>query len=414
MKIRNLVVGAIVLFFMAGCSDDDDTIDKSLVDVSVKMPEDLQDKNPFLETATFTFENVNTGEKLVREVAYVPQTFFDVEDGLYNISVEGNVGYEAISADGEQVVKSTKVRAKEDNIEVVGGNFDIELSFFMFTVSEGFVISEIFFASTQTPEGKLYNAGDKYFELYNNSDKLLYADGLCIAGTELQTVDMMNEYTPDIRPDAVPVRSVYMIPGAGQDYPVQPGEALLISDIAIDHRANNSNSFDLSKSNFEWFDGADVDTDVPEVTNMIKMISSLESPWGLHDRGYYSYILFRFDKATTPEQFTEDYAYHYEYKLVFGDFQMWMDFDAWKVPNDLIIDAVGCSTISEYQWLAMSPSLDISYTYSGDSNAARYGHSVKRKVIGMDGERKILQDTNDSAFDFIPTAAPSPGTIEEV
>ncbi|WP_161636211.1 DUF4876 domain-containing protein [Saccharicrinis fermentans] len=62
----------------------------------------------------------------------------------------------------------------------------------------------------------------------------------------------------------------------------------------------------------------------------------------------------------------------------------------------------------------MNPSLDISWTHCGDGDDARYGKSVKRKVDRVESDgRKVLLDTNDSAFDFIPTAEPSPGTIED-
>jgi len=116
----------------------------------------------------------------------------------------------------------------------------------------------------------------------------------------------------------------------------------------------------------------------------------------------------------TPEKFTKDNAYHYQYTFVWGDFVRVMEFDAWQVPNNLIIDAVECSTPSGYEWKALSPSLDLTWTHSGDGDDARYGKCVKRKVSYMDGERKVLMDTNNSAHDFIPTADPSPGVIEEL
>lgn len=413
MKIRNIIIVAVLMIFAVAC-DDDDAINKSFVDVKISMPSYLEGKNAELENAVFTLENVNTGEKLVRETSYVPQAYFDLEDGLYNLSVEGKITYSNLSLDKTFVDKATSVRAKKENIQVVGGDIDLNLEFVTFNPGQGFLISEVFFADTRTPEGKQYAAGDQYVEIYNNSDKVLYADGLCIAETQLMTVEELNEYSPDIRKEAVPVSSVYMIPGSGKEYPVQAGETLLISDIAINHKENNKNSFDLSKSDFEWFDGADIDTDVPEVKNMIKMVSTSKSVWHLHSRGFKSYILFKLDKAITPEDYVREYAYHYEYKFVFGDFEIMMDFDAWRVPNDFIIDAVQCSTPSEYQWMTMSPSLDASFTHSGDGDASRYGRSVKRKVLRVDGDRKILQDTNDSASDFRPTAEPSPGLIESL
>ncbi len=414
MKIKSLLILAIAALVMASCSDDDEIINKSLVNVTVKMPSFIDNGSGQLDgVAVFTFENVNTGEKLVREVNYIPQTFFDVEDGLYNVQVSGKIKYIVEAINGEMVGRKDEVRAIQQNVEVVGGNVDLDLEFFIPIKGKGLVLSEIFFASTQTPDGKQYDIGDQFFEIYNNSDQVMYADGLCIAESELLTTNKLNEYTPNILNDAVPVSSVYMIPGSGKDHPIKPGETMLISDIAINHKEKNPNSFDLSKSDFEWFDGADIDVDVPEVPNLIKMVSTSKSIWYLHNRGFKSYILFKMDKMITPEQFTTEYAYQYKYHFVLGDISIWMDFDAWQVPNKYIIDAVECSIPSDFQWLVMAPQLDISYTHCGDGDASRYGKSVKRKVIAEKDGRKILQDTNDSAKDFISNAVPSPGVIEE-
>ena len=68
---------------------------------------------------------------------------------------------------------------------------------------------------------------------------------------------------------------MYAIPGNGKDYPVQPGKSLLICDKAIDHREANSNSFDLSNADFEWYDDSDKNPDIdnPQVTNLDKSIA---------------------------------------------------------------------------------------------------------------------------------------------
>ena len=141
------------------------------------------------------------------------------------------------------------------------------------------------------------------------------------------------------------------------------------------------------------------------------MVSTLESVWRPHTRGYDSFILLRMN-GITAEQFTSDYAYHYDYHFIWGEYDIPMDGDAWEVPNDSIIDAVECSTPSDYEWKALDASLDLTWTHSGDGDDSRYGKSVKRKVSYTDDGRVVLLDTNDSATDFIATAEPSPGTIE--
>ena len=400
----------VISLFITACNDDD-PISTSVVSIDVKLPESLSEKSPELTSGTLTLTNVNTGYVSESSLTGLTLTSADVEDGLYNVKIEGEVIYTTQDADAVNVQKTAKVRALEENVEVVGGTFDLEMQLVLYKESEGFVISEIFFSDTQTPLGQQYSGGDQYFELYNNSSEVLYADGLCIAETQFNTASYINQLDPDNRATKTAVSAVYRIPGNGTDYPVQPGETVLICDVAIDHTAENSNSFNLSEADFEWYDNSDYDVDVPEVTNMTKMVSTSASVWHLHNRGFTSYILFKME-GVTAEQFTTGYAYHYDYHFIWGEYDIPMDDDAWEVPNDSIIDAVECSTPSDYEWKALDPSLDLTWTHSGDGDDNRYGKSVKRKVSYTDNGRVVLLDTNDSATDFIATAEPSPGTVE--
>jgi len=410
--MKKLFYTAIVMMSLSffSCSDND-VIPTSDVNLTVALPTSLSGNSATLKSANLELTNVNTGVVETQTLTSLTIPTLNVEDGLYNISIEGEVSYVTMNADSVNVTVTETVRAIKENIEISGGDFSDDIDLFIYKESAGFVFSEIFFAGTKTPEGDQYNS-DKYFEIYNNSDTILYADGLCIAESQLLSTMALNEYTPDIRSEYAPVKSVYRIPGDGTQYPIEPGEVFIVCDQAINHKEGNSNSFDLSIAKFEWFDGADVDIDVPEVPNLEKMVSTSSSSWSLHNRGFKSYVLFKMD-GVTPEEFTTDYAYYYEYTFVWGDFVKVMDFDAWKVPNSLIIDAVECSTPSEYEWKTIDPSLDLTWTHSGDADDARYGKSVKRKVDHTETDgRKVLLDTNSSAFDFIATAEPSPGTIE--
>ncbi|NOU58382.1 DUF4876 domain-containing protein [Marinifilum caeruleilacunae] len=410
--MKKLIFGLSLLMVVSlfSCSDDDNEIPVSYLTIQLNTPDDIETSSFYFGDLTVT--NVNSGEEIVMELNGFEYPAIDLEEGIYNFLIAGEIDYYAVNADGNKTLMHGAIRGLKENVSIEGGEFGLDIDLFVYSSKSDFVISEIFFADTKTPEGDPYLEGDQYFELYNNTSKVLYADGLCIGETEFQTVDKLVDLSPDNRNEFTPVRAVYRIPGNGTDYPVQPGESILISDIAINHISDNANSFDLSGSDFEWFDGADIDVDVPEVPNMIKMVSASTSVWHLHNRGYNSYILFRMNDVT-PEAFTSDYAYHYDYKFVFGDLVFDMDNDAWEVPNDAIIDAVGCSTPSEYQWKAMSPTLDLTWTHSGDGDDTRYGKSVKRKVSYVEADgRVVLMDTNNSAVDFIPTAMPSPGVIE--
>ena len=122
------------------------------------------------------------------------------------------------------------------------------------------------------PSGKQYN-GDQYVKIYNNTDHVLYADGVSLMESKFITVTKYD-YTPDIMKEAMTVQAIYTIPGNGTDHPVQPGESLIICDTGMDHRVANPNSFDLSRADFEWYDESSVpahmDIDSPTVPNLDK------------------------------------------------------------------------------------------------------------------------------------------------
>lgn len=121
-----------------------------------------------------------------------------------------------------------------------------------------------------------YPWGD-YIEVYNNSDSLIFLDGKMLAGTygpmHSETLTGCAS-TARFRTDTerVWVSHVWQFPGAGQDYPIRPGEGQVMAMDAINHVAASGQSKyqDLSQAQFEQvFTDADVDN--PFSTNMINL-----------------------------------------------------------------------------------------------------------------------------------------------
>lgn len=329
-----------------------------------------------------------------------------LNEGLYNLTFEAKITYEL-----EGVVQTGTLRGYKESVNLTGKEAGVLLELFLSERTGDFVIAEIFFTGTLTPEGKQY-LGDSYFRIFNNSDELLYADGLVIAETKFLTTAKRN-YSPDIMSNAVAVDAIYRVPGSGTDYPVEPGKSILICDNAIDHRNANVNSFDLRSANFEWYDESTnpsvADIDNPAVTNLEKIYCYTLTIWVPHNRGFNSYVLGRLkeDKDT----YLRDYAYHYNYDLITNAGTFPMTGDAYRFPNDWVIDAVNLSVESDFQWILTDPSLDMGWTYCGkiNSDKNRYGKSVRRKVESttQDG-RKKLKDTNNSTVDFDPEQPANP------
>ncbi len=390
---------AFMLFICAGfiaCTDDD-KVKITEFTLTFTAPENLNVSG--ISDLQVSFKNINTG-KLTTNKMSGTEGKITLNEGLYNISVEGKINYTV----DERTIEG-QVKGYKESVNIIGTTSTDNIKLFLFNSKADFVIEEVYFAGSTTPEGKQYLA-DQYIKIYNNSDSVLYADGLVILESAFKT-SQKYDYTPDIMSRAMAVQCVYAIPGNGKDYPVQPGKSLLICDKAIDHREANSNSFDLSNADFEWFDDSDKNPDIdnPQVTNLDKIYSYTKTVWRLHNQGLCAYAIARLqvDKNT----FLTDYTYKATYINVIGESQ---DKNAYQVPNAWIIDAVNISNKAQYAWNVVDASLDMGFTYCGEgaSDKNRYNKSVRRKVLSTtpDG-RKILKDTNNSTEDFEAKATPS-------
>ena len=379
-------------------------------------PSELQSYNPTIGIQELTLKNINTGETTsvvkpgTRATTSNASITVSVPEGLYTISMEGSLSYKL----NDEMVY-TKMRAYQESVTFTEatGTSPLDVTGYVYNSSEeggNFVIAEIFFTGTVTPEEKQYT-GDKYFRIYNNSGDTLCADGLTIAESAFMTTSKYD-YTPDIMNEAFSTKAIYRIPLGGKIM-VPPGESLLLCDIGMDHTVGNSNSFDLTKADFEWYDVSsnpsfeDTDTEVP---NLEKIYCYTATIWGPHNRGFTSFALARLgddeNNQLSKEDYLKDYAYTYEYNMIIGGNVYPMSGDAYKIPNKWILDAVNLSVESEYVWNVTSPALDRGWTYCGKVNQdkTRYGKSVRRKVLSG----KTLQDTNDSSVDFLPEQPADP------
>ena len=109
----------------------------------------------------------------------------------------------------------------------------------------------------------------------------------------------------------------------------------------------------------------------------------------------------------TKESYISDYAYNYSYVMQNGTASKPQN--KYKFPNDWVIDAVNVGSTNEWQWNVTSTVLDMGHTYIGENNtvAENIGKCIMRKVAYVDGEREVLQDTNNSTVDFTPATTPS-------
>ena len=390
-NLVNAFIIGLIACVCASCEPKEPVKNNVAVHVVVNLPDSCR-----LAEASLAFEDRNMGS-IVRltEGQNVGDTCI-VFDGTLP------VGYYACTFEAEVAVSDDytyPLRAYEQNISL-SGEQTITMQAFVVRKTDDFVLAEIFFAGTQTPEGKNY-VGDKYFVLVNNSDEMRYADGIVLVESKFKNTKKFT-VTPDIMSSAMTVDAIYRVPGDGSRFPVSPGASFLIADNALDHRTVNSQSFDMSDADVEWYDVSTnatvTDIDNPDVPNMDKIYCYTLTIWVPNNQGNTTFAIGRMPAELTDEQFLQDYRYDYDYINVTQAGTFEMSASAYRFPNAWIIDAVNLCPHSDYQWLSVHESLDAGFAFVGEtgSDKTRFGKCVRRKR-GEDGK---LVDTNNSSEDF--------------
>ncbi len=354
------------------------------------------------------FNDLNMGRQYM-----VPSDSIIWQDSLLLIQTTQPIGFYDVDASLTMLADSTELlfRSYIKSLSLTEAR-SLEAPLASAMAWEDFVLAEIFTPGTQTPEKKTYT-GDRYFVIYNNSGMTLYADGLVLLESKLKNT-LKYTLEPDFRSESFAADAIYRIPGDGTQYPVPSGGSLLIVDNAMDHRAANGNSFDLSDADFEWYDQSTsatvTDLDNPNVPNLDKIFCYSLTIWIPNNQGNTSFALARFPDSLSTEDYLAQYKFRYNYTNVTSAGTFKMSADTYLVPNEWIIDAVNLCPRSAYQWTAVATELDGGYTYVGElgSDKTRFGKSVRRKILYTKGTRHILQDTNNSTYDFRPAQTADP------
>lgn len=402
---RNFAALAVFCIAVSSCNEykEDGTETRTVSHrLSLNMPLNIKDATLTEGTAVLT--NIRTREQYNIE-SFTPSdkgfiADISLPEGNYNIAVKGTISYQL----NKQSIEA-KVKANRENVAIgeVEQKTTTDIALNVYSAQEGFVISEIFFTGTTTPDGFMYT-DDQYIKIGNNSDTTMYADGIAFIESFF-TSDDKHDYQPNIMDEAMTIVAIYVVPGTGRDVPVRPGEELLIALTAIDHRPINPNSFDLSKADFEIYDKCshpEGDQDNPKVPNLVNWYANFEGTFVMHTRGVKSYALAR--PMVDMKTYMTKFRYKFGYIFRQGDFVVPMDEREYFMPNSWIIDAVNLAVPTVHEWNLVSPTLDKGFTYCGhvDFDETRYNKSVIRKKE----DRKWI-DTNNSTEDFLPNAVPS-------
>jgi len=403
--LTSIMLMLTVAITFTSCKSDDDTPIIPLTSLTLEIPSNLE--NAVLSNASAVVTNVQsqkavslTGSQFIKNGNSYQLEVNNLEEGTYNISVKGHLDFTLKGIAGQK-----DFEVVSENVKISEKSAAVRLAVSTFTAQGGFVISEIFFTGTTTAEGGSYS-GDQYIKITNNSDVTLYADSIAVLESAFLTTQK-QDYDPDLMSTDFSVQACYMIPGSGKSVPVEPGATLTLAVNAINHKAEQPNSIDLTGADFEFYD----ETSNPNFTdpdgsamNLDKWYCYTATIYQFHSRGFNSMAIAKMQ--TTKEDWLENYVYDAKYLFVFGDFSREMTKKGiYRVPNSWILDGVNLSVESMREWNVLDASIDAGWTYCGkvDRDDTRFNKSVIRK---QDANGKYI-DTNNSTNDFTPEAPAS-------
>jgi len=385
----------LIIIGFGGCSSDDNigASEETLVKLILGNPQGTTINE--VKEAVITLKELNSGRVQTIVLNGTKETQLPLLSGTYDISVTGTITY---NLDGNTV--EGKVSALVKGTIISGAEMTKIIELALRGSSGDFVIEEIFFAGTRTPAGQQYN-DDKYIKITNNTEETLYLDGMLLVKSKFQT-DLKEDYTPDIMGGFLAAEAILQFPGNGTTYPVAPGKSIIFAEYAINHKALNSNSADLSQANFEKFFESSSDVNNPAVPDLVNIYDQLV----MHGQGVFAYALVRLPQGTSANKLNgedPEYTYDFSYNMIIDGETVPIPDTAVKIPNAWVVDVVNLGIEETYLWNVTAPSLDMGYAYVTklDGDAGRYGKSVRRKVIGQNTDGlDIFLDTNNSAVDF--------------
>lgn len=253
---------------------------------------------------------------------------------------------------------------------------NIELEMEIVVGGSPLIISEIY-ASGPQGSGLYYH--DKYVEVFNQSDSVLYLDNMMIAVVYTNSNTGL-QYRDD--PEYIHSKNIWIFPGTGKDYPIQPGQFVVCAEDAIDHRINAPNSVDLSHADFEFYKDDAPDIDNPAIPNMIRIYQTSGNDWLIG--GETGALILANFPADSLKPFDDQFLIPYTAVLDGVEYKA----DPTKLDKKILNEGIDAGSTGGIQF----------YT----------GKSMERILIS-DVEGKILKDENNSSVDFLIINAPTPG-----
>ena len=158
------MIGACTDFGSAGVQHTD-------TQLSVATPEGVKDLQIVSQKVQVT--NLSTGTT----TTLTTLDHLTLPEGLYDVVYSADVTYTAQSSYDETAQAHGRLTGKAENVQVTGTTTHVKIDTYLSAETDDFIFEEIFFSGTLRSSGLQYY-GDSYIKIYNNTDHVLYADGL--------------------------------------------------------------------------------------------------------------------------------------------------------------------------------------------------------------------------------------------
>ncbi len=398
LTIKTILMSMLLAFVASSCEKEDEVLLSSIT-VTLSMADDYSD----IPVGNIYVKILNTQDNYedstLTNISGVA-TFTDLPPGTYNISASKELTPDQVFNSTGYNVEVT-LNGTSDGISPLPGQ-DMPVSLVMDGRPAGsLLIKQFFYGAGKVPQLPLLLLKDQFIEIYNNSEEVIYADGLYIAALTPRNAGFANDLISELPlEEFLYAEQVLRVPGDGDDYPLEPGESFVVAVNGIDFTENGTypnGTVDNSRADFEvnetaWLQERGLISnpvlnapDNPDVEDI-----DIVYFWAHNGAFFYfnadgaSAAIFRVDEELT-ETVIDPIVPGYPYL---------------KIPVSSVIDAVdflhGEDAVA---YKRLPTALDASYNYiPGGSRST--GKSMMRKVARTVGGRDILMDTNNSANDF--------------
>lgn len=400
-KFLTYTVAAAIPVFTACSSfnEVEDAEEVTPITVTVNL-EVVVDNLESVSGLTLKFDNYNEDLHYTKQAQAGTIDMDDIVPGIYTISASGT----ALDTEGNEYT----VNGSIINKALYPGTQHLDLLVKGLKVSP-LVLKELYYSGVY----KNYFQ-DQFYEVYNNSPKVIYLDGIHFADLYPTGATTTKPNWEDAAIDGdnyVYANRVWKFPGSGTDYPLQPGESCIMAQYAIDHTQvegltpdspvdNSSAEFDFCMNHSKYPNQPAVDME--HVFYRGKAEKGTVAQYLTPVKGG-AFVIFQVPEGDTydPVNDVTLQANEVNKSALYA-----------KIPISYVLDAVECvDNESKVNAKRVPGVLDagctwVGATYNGLGVYRKQSLDAQGNPLQRENGAYIYQDTNNSTDDFVREAVP--------